>query len=206
MRSERRSNIMRQVKDFWMRIALALIAALTAASSNYAQTSSTTVYHQIEGRLHNRNGSDASNIHVRILRAATRRPIGETFSRSRGEFEFNYIQEGDYIIETYETKELEATSTSIQVRPFPREQSTIFHIEIDIPLKPPTAGATPGVIAADVDLLVPKEALKHYRAGVKSLEGGDSERAVKELQDAIKAYPDYYAARLELGREMRRQK
>src|SRR5689334_13029711 len=98
---------MRQRREFWMRAALAFTAALTVATSHYAQTSSTTVYNQIEGRLHNRNGSDASNIHVRLLRTATRRPIGETFSRSRGEFEFNYIQEGEYIIETYETEVFE---------------------------------------------------------------------------------------------------
>lgn len=185
---------------------LALALALWSVGSGHAQSSATTVYHQIDGRLHVSSGQAASNIHVRLLRADSRRPIGETFSRSRGEFEFNFVPEGEYLIETYQTKELEATSTPFQVRPLPRERPAVLHVEIDIPFKPPPATVAPGVIAADVDVDVPKEAVKHYRAGMKALADSDSPRAILKFQEAIKAYPAYYAARLDLGRELRRQK
>ena len=185
---------------------LALTMTFVCAGQAYAQSSASTIYHQIDGRLHTRNGQAAPNMHVRLVREATRRPVGETFSRSRGEFEFNYVPEGEYIIETYETTELEATSTSFQVRPLPRERPAVLHVEIDIPYKPPPSKPAPGVLAADVDLLVPKEALKHYRAGTKALAENDPERAVAKFQEAIKVHPEYYAARLDLGRELRRQK
>jgi tetratricopeptide (TPR) repeat protein len=190
----------------WVVAGLALTMTFVCAGPAYAQSSAATVYHQIDGRLHTRSGQAAPNIHVRLLREATRRPVGETFSRSRGEFEFNYVPEGEYLIETYETAELEASSTSFQVRPLPRERPAVLHVEIDIAFKPPPSRPAPGVLAADVDLLVPKEALKHYRAGTKALAESDSARAVAKFQEAIKVYPEYYAARLDLGRELRRQK
>ena len=186
-------------------LALALLA-LIETRAILAQSSSATVYHQIDGRVHTNNGQAASNIRVRLLRMATRRPVGDTFTRSRGEFEFNFVPEGEYLIETYETKELEATSTVFQVRPLPKERPAVLHVEIDIPVKSSDPKVAPGVIAADVDLVVPKEALKHYRAGLKALEEENAERAVARFQEAIKHYPEYYAARLELGRELRRQK
>jgi hypothetical protein len=186
--------------------ALALPIVLSSVASNYAQSSSATVYHQIDGRLHTTSGQAASNVRVRLLRSSTLRPVGETFSRSRGEFEFNYVTEGEYLIETFETPLLEATSTSFQVRPLPKERSAVLHVEVDIPIKPPAVKPSPGVISADVDLLVPKEALKHYRAALKALGDNDSARAVEKFQEAIKAHPEFYAARLDLGRELRRQK
>jgi tetratricopeptide (TPR) repeat protein len=180
--------------------------ALASADSSYAQSSSATVYHQIDGRLHVGSGQAAGNVHVRLVRESSRRPIGETFSRSRGEFEFNFVPEGEYLIETYETGELEATSTAFQVRPLPRERPAVLHVEIDIPFKPPPSRTAPGVIAADIDVNVPKDALKQYRAGLKALSDNDPARAVAKFQEAIKVYPAYYAARLDLGRELRRQK
>jgi len=192
-----------------LRLAVGLAFALMLASaySGSAQSSATTVYHQIDGRLHVSSGQAASNIHVRLLRADSRRPIGETFSLSRGEFVFNFVPEGEYLIETYQTAELEATSTSFQVRPLPRERPAVLHVEIDIPFKPLVSKTTaPGVIAADPDVDAPKEAVKLYRAGLKALGDNDQSRAIAKFQEAIKAYPSYYMARLDLGRELRRQK
>ena len=131
----------------------------------------------------------------------------ETFTNSEGQFTFKSLQEGDYLVETSETDEFEATSTTASV--FPRDRlnptPTIVMVMIDLPLKS-AKRLNPAVITADVDLRVPKEALKHYRAGVEALESGDTTRAVSELQAAIAIYPEYYAARLELGRELRLQK
>jgi len=59
---------------------------------------------------------------------------------------------------------------------------------------------------ADVDLNVPKKAQKHYETGMKKLEKGDSTQAIVELRAAIKIFTSYYAARLELGRELRLRK
>ena len=59
---------------------------------------------------------------------------------------------------------------------------------------------------ADVDLNVPKKALKHYHAGMQKLGKGESEKGMAELRKAIDIFPNYYAARLELARELRFKK
>jgi len=59
------------------------------------------------------------------------------------------------------------------------------------------------LVMADVDTRVPGAAAKHYAAGIKAVEAKDSAKAITELKAAIEAYPKYYAARLELGREFR---
>jgi tetratricopeptide (TPR) repeat protein len=162
------------------------------------------VYHKIEGRLRIHNAA-ATNLRVRLVREDQHRPIGETFTRSRGEFEFPNVPEGEYLVETLESNELEATSTRVLVRPFPRERSAVVHVEIEIPEKSPDPVRS-GVIAADVDLNVPKEAVTRYHNGIKAIGNGDQQRALKEFQSAITIFPEYYAARLELGRELRFEK
>src|SRR5215475_8577709 len=69
----------------------------------------------------------------------------------------------------------------------------------------PKASATnaAGVVMADVDTNVPGPAAKHYAAALKALEAKDATKAITELQEAIKIYPQYYAAHVELGRQFR---
>jgi tetratricopeptide (TPR) repeat protein len=172
-----------------------LAAALPARSQSFE------VVHQIEGRLQFKGGAVAG-MRVRLVRKDSMEPVGVTFSRPEGGFVFTRVTDGDYLIETFETETLEATSTEVILRPRPRRPTSI-NVFIEIPLKSGTAATPAGVVMADVDLDVPKEALKHYRAGTKALKNGDSALAETRLREAIAAYPDYYAARLELGRELR---
>jgi len=189
---------------FFSVLTAGLFLAFATRLSAQKPTDLPLVYHKIDGRLRISNPA-ATNQRVRLIREDQRRPIAETFSRSGGEFEFPRVPEGEYLVETLESKELEATSTHVAVRPFPRERPSAVHIEVDIPEKA-SAGVRSGVIAADIDLNVPKEAVSHYGKGMKSLEAGDAPRGLKEFQEAIRIFPNYYSARLELGRELRLQK
>lgn len=196
---------------FGRRFYLALVFAVAAAGafpfapSARAQSREAVVYHKVEGHLRIGNVS-ASNVRVRLLREDQQRTIAETFSRSGGEFEFGYLREGTYIVATDESKELEATSTLVRVQPWPRDKPIVVYVNVSLTRKAPTPAAAPGVVAADVDLSVPKEALKHYRAGMKALDEGKDERALAEFGEAVRAYPNYYAARVELGRMLRELK
>lgn len=186
-------------------LALVFAAALPFAYSARAQSRETLVYHKIEGHLRIGNVA-ASNVRVRLMREDQQRTIAETFTRSGGEFEFGYLREGTYIVATDESKELEDTSTLVRVQPWPRDKPIVVHVNVSLTRKAPAPTSAPGVVAADVDLSVPKEALKHYRAGMKALDEGRDERALAELGEAVKAYPNYYAARVELGRALRDKK
>jgi len=177
---------------------------MTVTLTDLSRAQNTTAYHLIEGRVQAR-GQQLRNIHVRLTLQG--RTITETFTNAEGHFTFKSLVEGDYLVETLETDEFEATSTTANVFPRDRANPTpnVAIVLIDLPLKA-AKKITPGVITADVDLRVPKEALKHYRAGMEALESGDAARAISELQAAVAIYSQYYAARLELGRELRLQK
>lgn len=164
------------------------------------------VYHQIEGRIFYKN-THVGNMRVRLVNQAEMRPISETITRPEGQFKFNDVPEGDYLIETFETDLYEATGTSVSVRPFAKGSRAMAFVTVELTLKPRSGKeARPGVVAADVDLNVPKPAQKHYRAGLKAIDGRDSTRALKEFREAIEIHPEFYAARLELGRELAAQK
>ncbi len=186
-------------------LIFALAFLLTLVHSAKAQ-SDKSAFNQLEGRVQIGNNRVA-HIHVRLVLQAEMRRIAETFSNSDGQFRFSGLIEGEYIIETLETDKFEASTTNVTVRSLNRGGRTIALALVELSLKPPAnTTAPPGVIAADVDLQVPKAALKHYRIGIKALTDGNSARAVTEFQEAIKIHPEYYAARLELGRELGGQK
>ena len=168
--------------------ALLVVCGLAPSPVTAAQD---RVYHRIDGRLQSRN-LDVSNIRVRLLRMPEGRPITETFSRRDGQFAFSQLPTGEYAVETIENDRFEATQS--------------VNIVIELTLKPPPGLPTPGVVAADVDLDVPKAASKRYQNGMKALSDDDSEKARAEFKAAIDLYPKYYAARLELGRELRLKK
>lgn len=194
---------MRHARRLSLALMFSLGLTLAFAASTRAQIDA--VYHRLDGRVQYRT-SGVGYLRVRLLILPDMRPVGETFTRPEGQFSFSRLSEGDYLVETFDTDKFEATSTSVSVRPPVRGKSDIFHVFVELPLKPAPGRVAPGVVAADVDLNVPKNALKHYRAGMKALETRDAPLAVKELQEAIRLHPDYYAARLELGRELRTQK
>lgn len=192
---------------FWATVLFSVILTFTWSQSIRAQTEpqppQAAVFHRIDGRVQFRTDG-VGNLRVRLVREM--RPLAETFTRPEGQFSFSMVREGDYVVETFETDKFEASSTSVLVRPLIRQRPEMFRVFIDLQLKTPPERVAPGVVLADVDLNVPKDALKHYQAGMKALDRGDAAKGVKELQGAVETYTKYYAARLALGQELRRQK
>jgi tetratricopeptide (TPR) repeat protein len=183
-------------------VTQAQIGAATRSSGGTA-----TVVHSIEGRIRQRNKS-VDNIRVRLLRYPQMQPIAETFTRQDGQFNFQRVPTGDYIVETAETDMYEATETSVAVYPtnLNEPRPATVSVFVDLPLKEGPEKVAPGEVMADVDLNVPKKALNHYHEGMQKLGKGESEKGIAELRAAIDAYPSYYAARLELVRELRFKK
>lgn len=190
-------------KAAWL-FALALLTALAGAA---AGQSAQGIYHSVEGRVLARNQA-VSNVRVRLLKMPDMRPITETFTRSEGRFEFKQLPTSEYVIETVETDRYEATMTNVSLVPPDPRVPYAQHVMllIDLPLKPVRGQPAPGVVAADLDTNVPKPAQKHYRNAMKALSDKDSARALAEFEAALKLHPGYYAARLEMGRELRLQK
>lgn len=205
---------MKETRSACSRIVLALAAVLAFADLTHAQIGAATrgtppgaVVHRIEGRIRQRNKS-VDNIRVRLVRFPQMQPVADTFTRQDGQFLFQRVPSGDYIIETFETEMYEATETSVAVYPSnPAEpRPTSAAVFVDLPLKSAPDRVPPGEVMADVDLNVPKQALKHYHAGMQRLGENESDKGIAELRKAIEIFSSYYAARLELGRELRFKK
>ena len=160
-----------------MRVFCALAIVLTFAHLaggqvlGPARAPTITVFHRIEGRIQQRNKT-VDNIRVRLVRVPQMQPIADVFTRQDGHFEFQRVPTGDYLVETFETDIFEATETHVSV--FPREalepRPTTAALFIVLPLKAPAEKVRPGEIMGDVDLNVPKKALKHYETGIKKLD------------------------------------
>jgi Tfp pilus assembly protein PilF len=160
----------------------------------------------IEGRLRSPGGGQMIGLRIRLIKQSGNRQVTETFSRPDGVFTFRDVPAGDYMIETSETADFQSTATTISVMPVPALGPTTIPVLIELPAKSGATADGPRAVAADVDVNVPKAALKHYRAGFKAMESKDSARAMTELKAAIDAFPNYYAARLALGLVLRTEK
>lgn len=205
---------MKETTNVYVTTVVALAAIFACAHVTQAQigaasrtSGSTGVTHSIEGRIRQRNKT-VDNIRVRLIRYPQMQPIADTFSRQDGQFLFQRVSTGDYIVETFETDLYEATETSVAVYPsnLSEPRPTTVTVFVDLPLKSGPERVAPGEVMADVDLNVPKKALKHYHSGMQKLGKGESEKGMAELRTAIDIFPNYYAARLELGRELRFKK
>ena len=64
-------------------------------------------------------------------------PIADTFTSQDGQFVFQRVPTGDYIVETFETDVYEATETSVAVYPtnLLEPRPTTVTVFIDLPLK-----------------------------------------------------------------------
>ena len=188
----------------YVTLIFAFTFMLAAPTARAQQAPGTLVFHRVDVRVRFR--APVNDVYVRILQRGGMIPVEEGYTRDEGQLTFTRVPEGEYIIETVATDTYAASSTTVSLMPLDRDRPEVFRIYVQLQLKPPPETDKPGVIKADVDVRVPKDAQKRYREALKALSSGNSTRGVEELQAALKIYPDYYAARLELGRELRVRK
>ncbi len=187
---------------------IACLCGLLFTGSSLAQTSSESdAIHELEVQLRAR-GEQVSGVRVRLVNQSRMLAIADTFSGREGQLKFVNLMPGEYIVETSENERFEATATRVTIIPidFRKPRPTHVNARIDLPPRKLSGLPPPGVVMADVDLHVPEAAVKHFRKGAEALRMGKTADAVKELKTAIEAYPKFYTARLELGRELRAQK
>jgi tetratricopeptide (TPR) repeat protein len=187
----------------WAR-AFACLCALAFACAPPAVAQSDSI-HEVEVYLRAR-GASVNGVRVRLIRQSGMMPVADSFSNQDGRIKFTGLLPGEYTVETNESDKFEATATRVTVRPIEfTPKPTSVSVYIDLPARKGPDMAEPGVVLADVDLKVPDAALKRYRKGMEFLRAGNRDDAVEEFKAAVRAYPQYYAARMELGRQLRAQ-
>lgn len=172
--------------------ALSLILFFASAPFVFAQGANV-----LEGKVITPSGTQPTNP-VRVKLTFNGRAIHETFTDLSGRFSFPGLSRGNYqLTADGDGINFETTSVYAQISAFgPSAQS----FTQDIQLRPIIRRATPppGVVNAFTQD-VPAEATQALEAGLKLAEEGKTEAAVENMKKAIKIFPDYFDAHLQLG-------
>lgn len=174
-----------------MRLALFLLLILASFSSISAQGGSV-----LEGKVITPSGTQPTNP-VRVKLTFNGRPIHETFTDLSGRFTFPGLRSGTYQL-TAEGDGLTFETTAVAADiPFGGSGQGFTQ---DIQLRPirHKPAAQPGVVNA-FSQDVPPAAKQALDAGLKFAGEGKTEAAIENMQKAIKIFPDYFDAHLQLG-------
>lgn len=177
----------------WAFVCFVLFCFVGAARAQSANT--------LEGRVLLPN-NEPPNVSVRVSLRYQGRPLFETFTDLSGRFSFTGLQAGTYqLVAESDGSTFETTSVSADIIAFGNAPQ-VFTQNIQLRLKPgaplPPAAT---VSAEELDPNIPEAARKAYQRGVKNAAEHKPEQAVKDFQEAVNLYPQFYAATLALGEQ-----
>lgn len=173
-------------------IVLFLIPFLGSASLVCGQGANT-----LQGKVITPSGTQPTNP-VRVKLTFNGRAIHETFTDLSGRFSFPGVARGNYqLTADGDGVNFETTSVYAEIAAWGSAPQVFTQ---DIQMRPiarkPAAQA--GVINAFTQN-VPAPAKDALSAGMKSAEEGKTEDAVENMRKALKIFPDYFEAHLQLG-------
>ncbi len=150
----------------------------------------------ISGRvLFDRNLKEMASVLIKLL-TNSGIPMQQTFTRSRGEFEFRNLKPGQYVLEVVEEGYQVARQTVDLSFGSRRGAMLLLEPTTQAGLKRPDPGRTVSV----QELRVPRKARKAFTKGLRELnEKNRPNRSVPHFQKAIALYPEYDEAYVQLG-------
>jgi tetratricopeptide (TPR) repeat protein len=172
-----------------------VVSLFAVAAPAFAQGSQT-----LQGKTIAPNGS-APLQPVKVTLTLSGRRIYETFTDLAGTFSFSGVSNGNYELTAEgDGVTFETTSVYAQVTAFGSAPQTFTQ---DIQLRPRQANAPPrAAVVSAFKQDVPKQARETLERAKKMADQGKAELALSLMREAIKLFPDYFDARLELGNEL----
>jgi tetratricopeptide (TPR) repeat protein len=151
----------------------------------------------IQGRVTLPSGL-ASERYARITLRNTQSVIATIYTNKSGEFQIRNLSEGTY--------DVQAETVDGVFEPVSRRVSLGRGLMVDLNLELRekktqhiTVAATRVVSAAELRQQVPPSARKAYEQGLKFVTKGNFLEAARQFEEAITIYPEYLAARNDLG-------
>ncbi|MCA1576860.1 MAG: tetratricopeptide repeat protein [Acidobacteria bacterium] len=175
-----------------LRFLSVLVTLFLAASSALAQGANV-----LEGKVVMPSGTQPTNP-VRVKLTFNGRPIHETFSDLSGRFSFPGLSRGRYQLTAEgDGINFETTTVYADISAFGASGQSFTQ---DIQLRPIVAkpAQQAGVINAFTQQ-VPEAARQALALGLKNLEEGKIDVAIENMRNAIKVFPQYFDAHLQLG-------
>ena len=160
-------------------------------------TSAQTTNNVLQGKVIAPNGSQPTSP-VRVRLTFNGRHILETFSDLSGRFSFPGLVRGTYqVIAESDGMSFETTSVTVDVSAF-GSAGQLFTQDIHLRPIPRKAAAEPGVVNAFTQN-VPVDARQSFEQGLKLADAGKGDEAIEKLQHAVRIFPKYFEAHLQLG-------
>jgi tetratricopeptide (TPR) repeat protein len=184
----------------WLGLILCLVvsAMLTAAQieiDNGYRTADTNNA-VIEGRVALPSGFSAER-QVRITLKNTQMVLSTRYTDRHGEFRFDNLSQGVYYVQAEDDgQQFDLVVKKIELGRGIVSEVTLQLLEKKLPV---AFSASRVVSVAELRQSVPGPARKEYELGLKLVAKGDVASAAAHFQQAISIYPEYLAARNDLG-------
>jgi tetratricopeptide (TPR) repeat protein len=185
------------------RAGLAFCCALAAGARAQSEAESQHVTADpntavIQGKVTLPSGFAAKR-YVRITLRNTHSVLSTLYTNNSGEFQLRNLSEGVYYVQA----EVSDGSFDPVVRRVELGRGLTVQLTLELGEKTsPVAAARAGarvVSAAELQQSVPPPAKKQYELGLKSVRRGDFAQAAARFEGALSVYPEYLAARNDLG-------
>ncbi|HKQ07679.1 MAG TPA: tetratricopeptide repeat protein [Blastocatellia bacterium] len=174
--------------------------AAAAASAQDIETkyrSADTNNAVIEGRVTLPSGFSADR-NVKITFKNSLSVLSVLYTNKHGEFQIGNLSEGIYYVQAeVDDRSFEPVTEKVVLG-----RGVVWELRLELREKMATTTMSIGtrvVSAAELRQPVPAAAKKEYEAGLKLVSKGDIQQAAAHFQEAVKLYPDYLAARNDLG-------
>ena len=180
------------------RVSLLIAAFMLTASSPEALPQQTAPARGlfISGVVRDDDTHDAlSAVALELQRISGDTASPPVVSGTRGEFQFNGVVSGDYRITAHQ-KGYETATLDIMLGGIP-----LSNVSITLRRSAVAPGSVPGDAISAHQLSIPEKARDDFDKGFKLLNGTkpDYRRALTYFERAIKEYPDYYEASMQIG-------
>jgi tetratricopeptide (TPR) repeat protein len=150
----------------------------------------------IEGRVILPSGFEA-NRNVKITLRNSLSHLSTIYTNKQGEFHIDNLSEGIYYVEAeVDDHRFEPVTEKVALG-----RGIVRKLTLELGETKTPVGINPArvVSVAELRQAVPDAARKEYTLGLKSVKEGDIPRAAEHFQQAISLYPEYLAARNDLG-------
>jgi len=135
--------------------------------------------------------------YARITLRTDQSILSTLYTNNSGEFQIRNLSQGIYFVEA----EISNRNFEPAVRRVELGRGLMVTVNLELREKKDPLGNRSGkvVSAAELKQAVPAAAKKQYETGLKFVNKGDFQQAAKHFQDALSIYPEYLAARNDLG-------
>ena len=150
----------------------------------------------IEGRVALPSGFSAER-HIRITLRTQVMTLANRYTNKQGEFRFDNLAEGIYYLQA----EVEGEEFEPAVHRIALGRGIVGEVTIQLGDKklPQAFNKSRVVSVAELRQAVPADARKEYEVGLKSVAKGNVSDAASHFAQAVSLYPEYLAARNDLG-------